>query len=138
MKIALIAHDAKKPEIVRIATAYEEILRQHELYATGHTGQVIHDATGLQIHQFNSGPLGGDQQVGALISENQMDLVIFLRDPLTAQPHEPDVNALLRLADVYDVPIATNAGTAEVLLRGLQAGFLDFRNLLRGKEDKHA
>ena len=76
------------------------------------------DATGLKIHRFNSGPLGGDQQVGALISENQMDLIIFLRDPLTAQPHEPDVNALLRLSDVYDVPIATNAGTAEVLLRG--------------------
>ena len=81
MKIALIAHDAKKPEIVRIATAYQEILRQHELYATGHTGQVISDATGLKIHRFNSGPLGGDQQVGALISENQMDLIIFLRDP---------------------------------------------------------
>jgi methylglyoxal synthase len=137
LKIALIAHDAKKPEIVRIATAYQEILRQHELYATGHTGQVISDATGLKIHRFNSGPLGGDQQVGALISENQMDLIIFLCDPLTAQPHEPDVNALLRLSDVYDVPIATNAGTAEVLLRGLAAGFLDFRTIVHGDEEKH-
>jgi methylglyoxal synthase len=137
LKIALIAHDAKKPEMARIATAYQEILAHHELFATGHTGQVVTDATGLAVHRFNSGPLGGDQQVGALVSENQMDLIIFLRDPLTAQPHEPDVNALLRLADVYDVPIATNAGTAEVLLRGLARGLLAFRQIVHGDETRH-
>ncbi|HGF7820987.1 TPA: methylglyoxal synthase, partial [Enterococcus faecium] len=81
-------------------------------------------------------PLGGDQQIGAMISEDQLDLVIFLRDPLAAQPHEPDVTALIRLSDVYEIPLATNIGTAEVLLRGLEAGFLDFRRIVH-EIDKH-
>lgn len=132
MKIALIAHDEKKPEIVRLATAYQVILQKQTLFATGHTGKLIAEATGLKIQRFNSGPLGGDQEVGALIAKNQMDLIIFLRDPLTAQPHEPDVNALIRLADVYQIPLATNVGTAEVLLRGLAAGFMNFRSLVNG------
>jgi len=127
MKIALIAHDRKKPMMVKLATAYKTILEKHELFATGTTGQRITEATGLPIHRFKSGPLGGDQQIGAMISEDQLDLVIFLRDPLAAQPHEPDVTALIRLSDVYEIPLATNIGTAEVLLRGLEAGFLDFR-----------
>ncbi|MFS0952927.1 methylglyoxal synthase, partial [Enterococcus thailandicus] len=88
------------------------------------------------IHRFKSGPLGGDQQIGAMISEDQLDLVIFLRDPLAAQPHEPDVTALIRLSDVYEIPLATNIGTAEVLLRGLEAGFLDFRRIVH-EIDKH-
>lgn len=137
VKIALIAHDEKKPEIVRLATAYKVILQAQTLFATGHTGKLIANATNLKIHRFNSGPLGGDQEVGALIAQNQMDLIIFLRDPLTAQPHEPDVNALIRLADVYQIPLATNVGTAEVLLRGLAAGFIDFRNLVNGDLTKH-
>ncbi|HDL2577652.1 TPA: methylglyoxal synthase, partial [Enterococcus faecium] len=91
---------------------------------------------GLPIHRFKSGPLGGDQQIGAMISEDQLDLVIFLRDPLAAQPHEPDVTALIRLSDVYEIPLATNIGTAEVLLRGLEAGFLDFRRIVH-EIDKH-
>lgn len=119
MKIALIAHDRKKPMMVKLATAYKTILEKHELFATGTTGQRITEATGLPIHRFKSGPLGGDQQIGAMISEDQLDLVIFLRDPLAAQPHEPDVTALIRLSDVYEIPLATNIGTAEVLLRGL-------------------
>lgn len=86
---------------------------------------------------FNSGPLGGDQEIGALIAQNKMDLIIFLRDPLTAQPHEPDVNALIRLADVYSIPLATNIGTAEILIRGLDAGFLDFRKIVNGNESCH-
>ena len=136
MKIALIAHDRKKPRMVKLATAYKTILEKHELFATGTTGQRITEATGLPIHRFKSGPLGGDQQIGAMISEDQLDLVIFLRDPLAAQPHEPDVTALIRLSDVYEIPLATNIGTAEVLLRGLEAGFLDFRRI--GHEiDKH-
>ncbi|MCD2257502.1 methylglyoxal synthase [Agrilactobacillus fermenti] len=130
MRIALIAHDKKKDLMVRLATAYEPILQQHELFATGATGQRIMDATDLRIEKMKSGPLGGDQQIGALISENKIDLVIFLRDPLTAQPHEPDVNALIRLSDVYEIPLATNIGTAEMLLRGLQAGFLDWRKTI--------
>lgn len=130
MKIALIAHDEKKPEIVNLALAYQEILKNHELFATGTTGQKIIEATGLKVSRFKSGPLGGDQQIGAMIAENQMDLVIFLRDPLTAQPHEPDVNALIRLSDVYEVPLATNLGSAEVLLRGLKAGLLEFRDVI--------
>lgn len=88
----------------------------------------------MPIHRFNSGPLGGDQQVGSLVSENKIDLIIFLRDSLAAQPHEPDITALLRLSDLYDVPLATNMGSAEVLLRGLEAGFLDWRDLDRGHE----
>ncbi|NMP57608.1 methylglyoxal synthase [Enterococcus mundtii] len=130
MKIALIAHDRKKELMIKFTTAYKTILEQHELFATGTTGQKIAEATGLSVHRFNSGPLGGDQQIGAMISEDELDLVIFLRDPLAAQPHEPDVTALIRLADVYDIPLATNIGTAEVLLRGLEAGFLEFRQVI--------
>lgn len=130
MKIALIAHDRKKTMMVKLATAYKTILEKHELFATGTTGQRITEATGLPIHRFKSGPLGGDQQIGAMISEDQLDLVIFLRDPLAAQPHEPDVTALIRLSDVYEIPLATNIGTAEVLLRGLEADFLDFRRIV--------
>jgi methylglyoxal synthase len=136
MKIALIAHDAKKDLIVKLATAYEPILKQHELYATGTTGKRIMAATDLKIHRMKSGPLGGDQQIGALISEGAIDLVIFLRDPLTAQPHEPDVNALIRLSDVYEIPLATNIGTAEMLLRGVKAGFLDWRKIVDDMKER--
>lgn len=135
MKIALIAHDKKKDDIVTFSIAYKHILQQHELFATGTTGQRIMDATGLDISRFRSGPLGGDQQIGAMIADNNMDMVIFFRDPLTAQPHEPDISALMRLSDVYQIPLATNMGTAEVLLKGLEHGFIDFRELAerRGK-----
>lgn len=129
MNIALIAHDRKKETIIKLTTAYKFILKEHTLYATGTTGKKIMEATGLNVHCFNSGPLGGDQQIGALISENKMDLVIFLRDPLSSQPHEPDVNALIRLCDVYEIPLATNIGSAEVLIRGLSKGLLDFRTI---------
>jgi methylglyoxal synthase len=130
MKIALIAHDRKKDLMVKLTTAYREILKKHELFATGTTGQKIIEATKLPVHRFKSGPLGGDQQIGAMISEDNIDMVIFLRDPLAAQPHEPDVTALIRLSDVYEIPLATNIGTAEILLRGLEAGFADFREVI--------
>ena len=133
MKIALVAHDRKKDTIIKLAMAYQPILEQHELFATGTTGLKITEATGLNIHRFKSGPLGGDQQIGAMVSENKMDMIIFLRDPLASQPHEPDVNALIRLSDVYEIPLATNIGAAEVLIRGLANGFLDFRQVV--KED---
>ncbi|WP_312124538.1 methylglyoxal synthase [Lysinibacillus boronitolerans] len=127
MKIALIAHDRKKDNLVQFAIAYQNILQEHTLYATGTSGQRVIEATGLEVTRFRSGPLGGDQQIGAMIANNDMDMVVFFRDPLTAQPHEPDVSALIRLCDVYQVPLATNMGTAEILLKGLQEGFVDWR-----------
>ncbi|MDD1503237.1 methylglyoxal synthase [Lysinibacillus sp. NPDC095746] len=127
MKIALIAHDRKKDNLVQFAIAYRNILNEHMLFATGTTGQRVMEATDLEVTRFRSGPLGGDQQIGAMIANNDMDMVIFFRDPLTAQPHEPDVSALIRLCDVYQVPLATNMGTAEILLKGLQEGFVDWR-----------
>ena len=129
MKIALIAHDKKKEDMIRFVTAYRDIFEQHELYATGTTGTRIMDEVSLTVHRFHSGPLGGDQEIGAMIAQDKMDMVIFFRDPLTAQPHEPDVTALIRLADVYQVPLATNMGTAEVLVRGLREGYMDWRKL---------
>ncbi len=128
MKIALIAHDRKKDLMIQLCTAYQVILEKHQLYATGTTGLRIQEMTGLEVHRFKSGPLGGDQQIGALVSQNEIDLVIFLRDPLAAMPHEPDVTALIRLSDVYEIPLATNIGTAEILLRGLDAGYLNDLN----------
>ena len=127
MKIALIAHDRKKDDLIQFVIAYQPILMENSLYATGTTGQRIIDETGLQVHKFRSGPLGGDQQIGAMIAQDEMDMIIFFRDPLTAQPHEPDVTALIRLCDVNNVPLATNMGTAEVLLKGLKEGFVDWR-----------
>lgn len=131
MNIAFIAHDKKKDEMVKLTTAYREIIKDHQIFATGTTGQRIIDATGLDVHRFKSGPLGGDQQIGAYVSDNKIDLVIFLRDPLTAQPHEPDISALLRLCDVYEIPLATNLGTSEILLRGLGNGFIEWRKVQR-------
>jgi methylglyoxal synthase len=129
MKIALIAHDKKKEDMIRFVTAYRDIFEQHELYATGTTGTRIMDEVSLSVHRFHSGPLGGDQEIGAMIAQDKMDMIIFFRDPLTAQPHEPDVSALIRLSDVYQVPLATNMGTAEVLVRGLREGYMDWRKL---------
>lgn len=125
MNIALIAHDKKKDELVELVIEFKETLARHTLFATGTTGQRVIEATGLDVHRFKSGPLGGDQQIGAYISDQKIDLVIFVRDPLTAQPHEPDVSALLRLSDVYEIPLATNVGTAEPLLRAVEAGVFD-------------
>ncbi|MGX7075400.1 methylglyoxal synthase [Globicatella sanguinis] len=119
MNIALIAHDQKKPIMIELTEKYLDVLSQHTIYTTGTTGKVINEKTGLVVNRLNSGPLGGDQQIGAMISEQKIELVIFLRDPLAAQPHEPDVNALIRLCDVYNIPLATNIGTAEVLLNAL-------------------
>lgn len=120
MNIALIAHDKKKQDMVKLTKEYEDVLADHELYATGTTGLHIMGETNLKINRMKSGPLGGDQEIGAMIANQKIDLVVFLRDPLTAQPHEPDVNALLRLCDVYQVPLATNIGTAKFLLSKLR------------------
>ncbi|KYC64728.1 Methylglyoxal synthase [Heyndrickxia coagulans] len=95
------------------------------------------EKTNLKITRFNSGPLGGDQEIGAMIAKNEMDLVFFFRDPLTAQPHEPDITALLRLCDVYSIPLATNMGTAELLVQGLMRGDLNWRMIVHEKEKKN-
>ncbi|KIY20792.1 MULTISPECIES: methylglyoxal synthase [Mesobacillus] len=131
MNIALIAHDKKKDDLVGFSVAYKHIFEKHQLFATGTTGLRIMEATGLEIQRFRSGPLGGDQEIGARIANNQIDAVFFFRDPLTAQPHEPDVTALVRLCDVYAVPLATNMGTAEILIRGMERGDLDWRNVVK-------
>ncbi|TDQ41507.1 methylglyoxal synthase [Aureibacillus halotolerans] len=135
MNIAMIAHDKKKDELVQFAMAYQHVLKDHCLYATGTTGTRIAEATGLSVHRFQSGPLGGDQQIGAMIAENEMDMVLFFRDPLTAQPHEPDIMALIRLCDVYAIPLATNLGGAEIFIHGLERGDLNWRKLVHGKEE---
>lgn len=122
MKIALIAHDKKKDAITKLAVKYKDVLAEHELYATGTTGTLIMGETGLTINRMKSGPLGGDQQIGSMVADGQLDLVIFLRDPLTAQPHEPDVSALLRLCDVKSIPLATNVRSAEIMLSALKDG----------------
>ncbi|WP_027963358.1 methylglyoxal synthase [Halalkalibacillus halophilus] len=129
MKIALIAHDNKKQNLLNFVTAYKPIFKDHDLFATGTTGKRIAEEVGLEIHRFQSGPLGGDQQIGAKIANDDLDLIIFFRDPLTAQPHEPDVTALLRLCDVYKIPVATNEASAEIIVRGMENGWLDWRML---------
>lgn len=115
-RIALIAHDAKKEELIKWCEDNKEILSQHELCGTGTTARMITDRTNLQVKGYNSGPLGGDQQIGAKIVEGKIDLVIFFSDPLAAQPHDPDVKALLRIAQVYDIPIANNRSTADFIV----------------------
>ncbi|MEK5037238.1 methylglyoxal synthase [Sporosarcina sp. FSL K6-3457] len=127
MKIALIAHDEKKHEMVNFTIAYEHIFSKYTLYATGTTGKRIMDETNLSVNRLMSGPLGGDQQIGAMLATGELDLILFFRDPLTAQPHEPDVSALLRLCDVYGIPLATNIATAELLLRSIENGDFAWR-----------
>ena len=117
MIIALIAHDKLKDEMVAFVRQHLDFFRQHTLVATGTTGGRIIDATGLTIKRLKSGPLGGDQEIGSMVANHQVDMVFFFRDPLTAQPHEPDVSALLRLCDVYHIPLATNPVTASYFIR---------------------
>ncbi|SDK51858.1 methylglyoxal synthase [Lacicoccus qingdaonensis] len=119
MKIALIAHDKKKEALITFAEEYKDTFKLHDLYATGTTGKRLMEETGLKVHRFKSGPLGGDQEIGSMVANGNIDIIIFFRDPLTAQPHEPDVSALLRLSDVYDVPLATNEGTASAVMHYL-------------------
>ena len=114
--IALIAHDNKKADLIEWCEQNKDILTQHFLCGTGTTARMITDKTGLPVKGYNSGPLGGDQQIGAKIVEGQIDFVIFFSDPLTAQPHDPDVKALLRIAQVYDIPIANNKASADFMI----------------------
>ncbi len=118
-RIAMIAHDDKKVELIEFAQEHEDQLENYEIVATGTTGQRLRDETGLEVERKRSGPLGGDLQIGGELSEDQVDGVIFLRDPLRAQPHEPDISALMRICDVHDVPLATNLASAELLIAGI-------------------
>ncbi|MDK2821219.1 MAG: methylglyoxal synthase [Clostridia bacterium] len=120
MLIALIAHDRQKDEMVKFVDKYKHVFAKHRLIATGNTGARIKEYTGLKVHCLMSGPLGGDQQIGSLVARGRIGLVIFLRDPLTAQPHEPDINALLRICDVHNVPAATNTATASIFIKYLK------------------
>jgi len=131
MNIALIAHDAKKKLMQNFCIAYRGILSKHELYATGTTGKLVEEVTNLSIHKFLAGHLGGEQQIGAQIEHNQMDLVIFLRDPLTPKSHEPDVNHVVKLCDMYNIPLATNLASAELLIKSLDRGDLEWREMYK-------
>lgn len=117
MRLALIAHDGKKADMIRLATTFRPFLQDCTLCATGTTGGRLQDEVGLTVERFHSGPQGGDLQIGALLAEGQIDGVVFLRDPMTPQPHEPDINALLRACDVHNVPCATNLATAHLMLQ---------------------
>ena len=129
MNIGLIAHDAKKKLMQNFCIAYRGILSKHELYATGTTGRLIVEVTNLNVHKYLAGYLGGGQQLAAQIEHNQMDLVIFLRDPLNPKQHEPDVNNVVKLCDMYNIPLATNLATAELLIKALDRGDMEWREL---------
>lgn len=117
MKIALIAHDKKKEEIIEFSKRHKDVLAKYDLVATGTTGKMISEATGLEVKRYLSGPYGGDQQLGGRIAEGKIDLVVFLTDPLTSQPHEPDVSALLRVCNVHNVAVVTNISAAELIIK---------------------
>ncbi|MDY3196647.1 MAG: methylglyoxal synthase, partial [Paracholeplasma sp.] len=134
MKIALIAHDKKKDLMIELAKTFVNVLKKHQLFATGTTGRLIIEHTGLDVRRMKSGPLGGDQQIGSMVADGQLDLVIFLRDPLTAQPHEPDVSALLRLCDVFAIPLATNLSSARIMLKALEEEQIENQFHLRKDE----
>jgi methylglyoxal synthase len=118
--VALIAHDDKKDDLARFALSRRATLSRFPLIATGTTGRIISESTGLEVRRMLSGPLGGDQQIGGLVAQEEVLAVFFFRDPLTAQPHEPDVSALLRICDVHDVPLATNLSSAAAICDWLE------------------
>lgn len=130
MNIGLIAHDSKKELMVQFCIAYCGIMSHHNLCSTGTTGKLIAEATGLNIKRFLSGSQGGDQQIASLIACNEIDLLLFFRDPLSPEAHEPNEATLLRLCDVHNIPMATNIATAEVLIHGLERGDLDWRMIV--------
>ena len=131
MNIGLIAHDAKKKLMQNFCVAYRGILAKHTLFATGTTGRLVEEVTNLTVHKYLAGHLGGEQQLGAQIEDNDLDLVIFLRDPLQPKPHEPNVSNVLRLCDVHNIPVATNLATAELLIKSMERGDFEFRNYYR-------
>lgn len=133
MNIALIAHDSKKELMVQFCIAYSGILSRHSICATGTTGKLVQEATGLSIQKFLSGPLGGDQQISARIACNEIDILLFFPDPISSKDYEANEMNLIRLCVVHNIPIATNIATAEVLIHGLERGDLDWRNIVNPK-----
>lgn len=133
MNIALIAHDSKKELMVQFCIAYCGILSHHKICATGATGKLVGDATGLEVFRFLGGEQGGDQQISARIACNEIDLLLFFRDPISAKPNEPNEANLLRLCDVHNIPVATNIATAEALIHALDRGDLDWRDIVNPK-----
>ncbi|MBR4769130.1 MAG: methylglyoxal synthase [Lachnospiraceae bacterium] len=131
MNIALIANDAKKKLMQNFCIAYRGILSKNDLFATGTTGRLIEEVTNLSVHKFLAGNLGGEQQIGSQIENNQIDLVIFLRDPMTKEVHEPDIYNVMKLCDVHNIPIATNLASAEILLRSLDRGDFEWREMYK-------
>ena len=131
MNIGLVAHDSKKKLMQNFCIAYRGILVKNDLYATGTTGRLIEEVTSLNIHKYLAGHLGGEQQMGAQIENNQIDLVIFLRDPLSPKKHEPDVKNIFRLCDTHNIPLATNLATAELLIKSLDRGDLEWREMYK-------
>ena len=131
MTIALISHDAKKELMVQFCIAYCGVLSRYNLLATGTTGKIVSEATGLNITSFLSGSQGGSQQIASRIGCDEIDLLLIFRDPLNPKPHEPDEQSLLRLCDVQNIPVATNIATAEMLIHGLERGDLDWREIVK-------
>lgn len=131
MNIGFVAHDSKKKLMQNFCIAYRGILSKNELFATGTTGRLIEEATNLPVHKYLAGHLGGCQQLGAQIEHNEMDLVVFLRDPLTAKSHEPDVNNIVKICDANNIPLATNLATAELLIKSLDRGDLEWRDMYK-------
>jgi methylglyoxal synthase len=133
MEIALIAHDTKNELMTQFCIAYCGILSHHKICATGATGKLVSDATGLDVTRFLGGAQGGDQQISARIACNEIDLLLFFRDPISVKPHEPNEANLLRLCDVHNIPVATNIATAEALIHALDRGDLDWRDIVNPK-----
>ncbi|MDO5833857.1 MAG: methylglyoxal synthase [Lachnospiraceae bacterium] len=129
MNVGLIAHDSKKKLMQNFCIAYRGILSKHELYATGTTGLLIEEVTNLRIHKFLPGETGGARQLASQIEQGNLDMVIFLRDPLHVKAEEPEVNSIVRLCDSYNIPIGTNLATAELLIKALERGDLEWRNI---------
>lgn len=134
MNIALIAHDSKKELMVQFCIAYCGVFSRHSICATGTTGKLVGDATGLEVFRFLSGRQGGDQQIASRISCNEIDLLLYFRDPIRSNPGEPDEAGLLRLCDVHNIPVATNIATAEALIHALERGDLDWRNIVNPRK----
>ncbi|MCI8417446.1 MAG: methylglyoxal synthase [Lachnospiraceae bacterium] len=131
MNVGLMAHDAKKKLMQNFCIAYRGILCKHELFGTGTTGRLVEEVANLNVHKYLAGHLGGEQQLAAQIEHNQLDLMIFLRDPIRPKSHEPDVNDIVRLCDMHNIPMATNLATAELLIKALDRGDLEWREMYK-------
>ena len=131
MNIGLIAHDSKKKLMQNFCIAYRGSLSKHQLFATGTTGRLIEEVTNLSVHKYLAGNLGGEQQIGAQIEHNEIDLMIFLRDPMAPDHHKPDVNYIVRLCDMHNIPLATNLASAELLIKSLDRGDMEWREMYK-------